>query len=112
MGVSSVLNAAVIERSREIGLMKGLGAAEWQVNLLFISEAAILGLAGGLVGCLLGAGLARLIGWNVFGTAVPIHGIAVFVVVFASIITALAGCLMPVRAIAKLMPVETLYGRR
>jgi putative ABC transport system permease protein len=111
MGVSSVLNASVIERSREIGLMKGLGAAEWEVYFLFICEVAILGLAGGVVGCLIGAALSRVIGWNVFGAAVPIHGIAVFVVLLASVATALAGCLMPVRAIAKLMPVETLYGR-
>ena len=112
MGVSSVLNAAVIERRREIGLMKSLGAAEWEVNLLFVSEAAVLGVVGGLIGCGLGAALSRLIGWTVFGTAVPVHGIAIAVVIFASVVTALAGCVMPARAIARLMPVETLYGNR
>ncbi|MGZ8308321.1 MAG: ABC transporter permease [Rhodoplanes sp.] len=111
MGVSSVLNASVMERSREIGLMKALGAAQWQVSLLFLSEAAILGLVGGLVGCIFGAALLRVIGWNVFGAAVAVHWIAIPVVVFASVLTALAGSVMPARAIARLMPVETLYGR-
>lgn len=111
MGVSSVLNASVMERTREIGLMKALGAAEWEVCLLFLSEAAILGLVGGILGCVFGGVLLRFIGWNVFGAAVSVHWIAVPVVVFASVLTALAGCVMPARAIARLMPVETLYGR-
>lgn len=111
MGVSSVLNASVMERTREIGLMKALGAAEWEVCLLFLSEAAILGLVGGFVGCVFGGVLLRVIGWKVFGAAVSVHWIAVPVVVFASVLNALAGCVMPARAIARLMPVETLYGR-
>lgn len=112
MGVSSLMHTAVMERAREIGLMKALGAAEAEIHLLFLAEAATVGAGGGLIGCAAGSGLAQAVGLAVFGAPVGLHWIAVPVVVFVSVLTALIGSIVPSRAIARLAPVEVLHGRR
>ena len=111
MGVSSLMNTAVMERAREIGLMKALGAAEWQIHLLFLTEAVIIGIVGGILGFIAGSGLSQAVGWAVFGSTLAFHWIAVPVVIAVSVATALAGSILPARSITRLMPVEVLYGR-
>ncbi len=112
MGISSLMNATIMERSREIGLMKALGAAIWEIYLVFLGEAAIVGIVGGLVGCVFGGLLSSGVGIMVFGSPPAFHWIAIPVVLFVSVATVLAGSLPPSRAIARLLPVEVLYGRR
>ncbi|KKL84485.1 hypothetical protein LCGC14_1964230, partial [marine sediment metagenome] len=53
LGISSLMSTTIMERSREIGLVKALGATNLEVYLLFLSEAAIVGVIGGLLGGLL-----------------------------------------------------------
>jgi ABC-type antimicrobial peptide transport system permease subunit len=62
MGIGNALLAAVRERRREIGVLKAIGARDRDVLRLFLTEAGVLGLVGGLVGTLLGLGLAALVG--------------------------------------------------
>lgn len=112
MGISSLMNTAVMERAREIGLMKSLGAMKWEIHLLFLSEAVIIGVIGGLVGCLFGTGLSQVVGLTVFDAYLALHWISIPVVVFASIAVALAGSVVPSLAIARLMPVEVFHGRQ
>ena len=112
MGVSSLMNTTVMERAREIGLMKALGAKEWEIHALFLCEAAIVGAVGGVVGFAIGTGLSQAVGWAVFGSDLSFHWIAVPVVVAVAVATALAGSIVPSRGIARLMPVEVLHGRR
>ncbi|KGJ06658.1 putative ABC transport system permease protein [Paracoccus halophilus] len=111
MGVSSLMSISVMERAGEIGLMKALGAERWEINLLFLGEAAIIGLLGGLAGVVAGTLLSQLVGLAVFGSTLAFHWIAVPVVVAVSVLTALAGAILPARTISQLMPVEVLYGR-
>lgn len=62
LGVANSLLAAVRERWREIGVLKALGAEDRDVLRWFLVEAGLLGMAGGLVGTLAGAGLAGAVG--------------------------------------------------
>jgi len=112
LGISSLMVTTIMERSREIGLMKALGAANREVYLLFLSESAIVGVAGGLLGCLAGAGLSQVIGLSVFGSFVSFSPIVIPVNIVISVLIALAGSLMPSRLITKLYPAEVLHGRR
>lgn len=60
MSVVNTMTMAVAERTREIGIRKAIGAGTAAVMRQFIAESAVIGLAGGLTGLLLGAGLAAL----------------------------------------------------
>ena len=60
LGIANTMYTAVLEKTKEIGILKALGSRSRDVLLIFIAEAAAIGLAGGLVGAFAAAGLARL----------------------------------------------------
>jgi putative ABC transport system permease protein len=60
LGIANTMYTAVLERTKEIGVLKALGARRRDVLLLFVAEAAVIGIAGGLIGALVAVGLARL----------------------------------------------------
>ena len=111
MGITSLMSAGIIERSKEIGLMKALGAYQWQITLLFYCEAVLSALVGGIFGCLAGWGLAKFIGAALFGAPLDFAWIVVPCVLVLSILIAVIGTWFPAHKIAKLYPVEVLYGR-
>lgn len=111
MGIASLMTTNIIERSKEIGLMKALGAYQWQITLLFYCEAIISGILGGILGCLAGWGLAKFIGATLFGVPLDFAWIVVPCVLVLAIIIALVGTWFPAHRIAKLYPIEVLYGR-
>ncbi len=112
MGIASLMTSTLIERAKEIGLMKALGAHDWQIGLLFYAEACLNGLLGGLAGCLAGWGLARLIGLHLFGVPLDFAWIVVPCVVLLSMAIAVIGTWFPAQRIARLYPIEVLYGRQ
>jgi putative ABC transport system permease protein len=67
LGITNALLAAVRERRREIGVLKAIGARDRDVLRLFLVEAGVLGVIGGLVGTVFGMGLASLVGVVVNG---------------------------------------------
>lgn len=111
MGIASLMTTTIMERSREIGLMKALAARNWQIMALFYAEASLSGLIGGALGCLAGWGLARAIGWTLFGAPLAFAWIVVPSVLLVSLLIALLGTWVPARGIARLYPAEVLYGR-
>lgn len=102
VGVTAAMTATVLERRLEAGLLVAIGAARHRVVLFFLSEAALLGVAGGLLGGFGGLGAGRLLGATVLGVAVPIAWI---LLPFA----ALLGLLVAV--LASLAPVTRALGR-
>ena len=61
---------SVNERQAEIGLAKAIGASSGQILYLFLLEATLLSLSGGLLGVLAGLGIARLLQWSLPGLPV------------------------------------------
>ncbi|MGV6872056.1 ABC transporter permease [Pseudochelatococcus sp. B33] len=112
VAVAALTTTTITERAAEIGLMKALGADPWQIHLLFIGEAVIVGLIGGLIGVVAGYLMAQGVGWSVFDTGVDVRPITVPVVLVTSVITVLVGSIVSSREIASLLPVEVLHGRR
>jgi putative ABC transport system permease protein len=110
MGIASLMTSTIMERAREIGLMKALGAHQWQIMLLFYLEAVISGAVGGLLGCLAGWGLAKAIGLMLFGAPLSFAWVVVPSVLVIAILIAVIGTWFPARRISKLYPVEVLYG--
>ncbi|MFZ7134728.1 ABC transporter permease [Avibacterium avium] len=112
MGIASLMTTTIIERSKEIGLMKALGAYQWQIVLLFYCEAILSALIGGALGCVAGWGLAKFIGITLFGSPLDFAWIVMPCVLVLSVIIALIGTWFPAHRIAQLYPVEVLYGRQ
>ena len=106
--VASALTAGVLERRVEIGLLKSLGARNATVIALFLAEAAVLGIAGGLAGSAAGAWLARVVSASIFGTPVAIRPASVPLAVACALVITLVGALLPVRRIAGFRPAEVL----
>jgi len=102
------MTIAVTERTNEIGLMVAIGAPRKTILALFLGEAVALSALGGLVGLILGIGLAQLIRLAV--PALPVHTPLSFVLLaegLAILIGLLAGVL-PARRAAGLNPVDAL----
>uniref|UniRef100_UPI0013E9AFC8 ABC transporter permease n=1 Tax=Aquisphaera insulae TaxID=2712864 RepID=UPI0013E9AFC8 len=53
LGIANTMLMSVLERRREIGIMKAVGAADWQLQTVFVLEGALIGLVGGAIGLLL-----------------------------------------------------------
>jgi len=108
VGIVTIMTIAVAERTGEIGLLVALGAPRRTILGLFLGEAVALSAIGGLLGLLLGYGLAQLI--HVAEPALPVHTPISFVILAEAIAIAiglLAGVL-PARRAASLDPVEAL----
>jgi putative ABC transport system permease protein len=108
LAVSAAMATALMERRREIGLMKAIGASRATVAALFAAEAGILTLLGTAIGFGVGAALARAIGNSVFGSAMSVH-LALFplVLLIAFAIVA-AGSAMAIRRAASFSPALAL----
>lgn len=65
IGITNALLAAVRERRREIGVLKAIGARDRDVLRIFLLEAGVVGLAGGILGTVFGWAIARIVGQTV-----------------------------------------------
>ena len=108
LGILTMMWISVHERVAEIGLAKALGATRRQVLALFMGEAALLSLTGGVLGLLLGVGAAQLLGLIV--PSIRVHTPLRFVVmaVAVSLAVGLISGVLPARRAASLDPVEAL----
>lgn len=111
LGVSNLVSANVMERSREIGLMKALGAKNYEVILMILTETLIAGIAGGIVGYFIGMGFAQVIGYTVFGSAIANNIIVVPIVGALMIAVILLGSVPAIRTLLSLQPASVLHGR-
>jgi putative ABC transport system permease protein len=109
VGILTIMTMAVTERTAEIGLLRALGARQQQVLTLFLSEAMFLSALGGLLGLLVGVGIAQ--GLHLLFPALPVHTpwlYAALAELTAVSIGLLAGVVPAMRA-ARLDPVEALH---
>lgn len=110
LGVTTTMTTSVIERRKEIGLMKSLGAERGRITTLFLVESAIIGVIGGIIGFIVGVFLARMIGLSVFDTAVATNIILLPVAIGISVAVAVLASIPPVRRALKVEPAIVLRG--
>jgi len=119
LGIANTMYTAVLERTREIGILKALGARRSDVRVVFLTEAAAIGALGGAIGILVAA-LIALVGNQVVNRLATQQGIGLDLNVFqlspllalatilvTALFSALSGLLPAIRA-ARLAPVEAL----
>jgi putative ABC transport system permease protein len=107
IGIMNIMLVSVTERTREIGIRLAIGALERQVLSQFLVEAVVLSLFGGVVGILLGLGLA-LVATRTLGVPFVVDpGIVVLAFVFSALVGVVFGY-FPARRAARLDPIEAL----
>jgi putative ABC transport system permease protein len=114
IGIMNTMYTAVVERTQEIGIMKAIGARNQDILIIFLIESGILGLLGGIIGVLLGLGIAKaveVIGGAWLGTpylrAWWSWELIFGALAFAFVVGVISGALPAYRA-SKHRPVESL----
>lgn len=111
VAVANLMAAAISERSGELALLKALGARDGAVARLMLMETAVIACVGAIIGMIAGFGVAQVIGFSVFGSAISLRPM-VFVLVFVLLaITVLAAAGSSIRSILHVRPAEVLHGR-
>jgi putative ABC transport system permease protein len=108
-------NMTVFQRTRELGMLRALGAGRWMIARSVLGEAALLGLAGAVLGLGLGLGLAaglialmRALNFPVGNLSYA--GFAPPVAVAAGLVTAILGALYPARRAGRTAPIRAVLG--
>jgi putative ABC transport system permease protein len=115
VGIMNTMYTSVLERTKQIGIMKAVGASKDAIMSLFLIESGIIGLVGGFLGIVLGL----LVSWGI-GSAAAGYGAAglfsfasvdyleLFVILIVTFITGVLSGLLPARAASRLEPAEAL----
>ena len=114
IGITNTMYTSVLERTKEIGIMKAVGAKNYDILTIFLIESGLLGLVGGIIGVILGFGIAKTIeifaikslGTNLLQVSVPIY-LIVGCLVFAFLTGAISGSL-PAYHASKINVVDAL----
>jgi putative ABC transport system permease protein len=118
IGISNTMAMAILERTREIGLMKAIGATNRDVLTIFLGEAGGIGFLGGVGGALLGWSVDFIIGLGLRTALVGKEGLdnmtvvtpsiaILLIILFSTLVGVLSGVYPALRA-ATLVPVEAL----
>uniref|UniRef100_A9A688 ABC transport system permease protein n=1 Tax=Methanococcus maripaludis (strain C6 / ATCC BAA-1332) TaxID=444158 RepID=A9A688_METM6 len=115
VGISNTMHMSILERRKDIGILKALGAENNTILSIFVVEAGFLGLFGGIIGTILGILIAKAIeyvaeisGYGLIRAWISWE-LIVGVLIFSFVVGILSGY-FPARSGAKLNPVDTLRG--
>ncbi len=113
VGIMNTMFTSILERTREIGIMKAVGAKNSSIVTLFLLESGAMGLAGGIIGTAVGILIGKIVEFAAFQLGYSIFkisfspGLIIFSILFSFTVGAIAGVLPAIRA-SKLRPVEAL----
>jgi len=115
IGIINTMSTSVVERKKEIGIMKAIGAKNIHIFYQFFIEAGLLGLIGGIIGALLGTTISALGTYalnNFMGSSMPINidYILISITLIGSFIVGAIAGIWPAMIAAKQNPVEALRG--
>ena len=114
LGIASVLAVSVVQKSRQIGILKAMGATNRSVALVFLLQGGILGIVGSVLGSLSGVGLSKLFvslistmdGASLF--PIKIDPVFIIISIFIATMAGMIAALIPARNSAKLNPIEVI----
>ena len=104
--IMNIMLVSVVERTREIGIRRALGATKRKIQWQFLSEAVLLALSGGVVGVALGAVISRVI--DAFFLPTLVRPSLVITGLLVAVLTGMAAGYFPARRAAALAPIEAL----
>ena len=106
VGVANTMFVSVLEKTKEIGTLKAIGATSSDILMLVLLESAAIGLMGGIIGLALSAAIVFIISLFDFTAVITIYTVA-FALLFSMSISMVAG-FIPARNASKLSPIEAL----
>ncbi len=109
LGIASVLSVSVVQRTREIGILRAMGTSRQQMLGVFLIQGALLGLAGSLVGAFAGWGLVWV--FNNFGPGlfyIPVSPTLIPAAMAVATLTGVVSAAVPAQRAARLNPVEAI----
>ena len=109
LGIASVLSVSVVQRTREIGILRAMGTTRQQMLRVFLIQGALFGLAGSLLGGLAGYGLVGA--FNTFGPKlffIPVDPWLLLAAAGLATVTGTLSAAVPARRAASLDPVEAI----
>ena len=116
VGIANTMFTSVLEKTKEIGIMKAIGAKNFDIMFIFLLNSGLVGLVGGLIGIMLGSGISYVLpnflsgfgglGGTSLKTVIPLS-LLIEAVVISVIIGMIAGTIPAYRA-SKLKPVDAL----
>jgi putative ABC transport system permease protein len=107
IGIMNIMLAAILERTREIGVRRAVGATQRDIVRQFVVEAVLISFAGGLVGIVLGFAMSELIAWFAGWSTVVTAG-SILLALIVSISVGLVFGIYPAMKAARLDPVEAI----
>ncbi|MFZ2071638.1 MAG: ABC transporter permease [Halobacteriota archaeon] len=109
IGIMNIMLVTVTERTREIGLMKAVGATKFDVLITFLVESGMIGLLGGILGVALGVGFCRLISMINLPLPPPVTPIKwVFIALGVAFAVGIVSGMYPAYKAARMRPLEAL----
>ena len=118
IGMFNTMTVTLLERTAEIGVMRTIGASSRDIVILFVAEAVIVGLLGGVVGIMIGGGIGLLLNGILTVAASKFGGDSValfrypmafllFIIIFSGVVGFITG-LFPARRAAKINPLDAI----
>jgi putative ABC transport system permease protein len=108
--VATTMMTVVMERRREIGLKKAIGAENRSIAKEFLGEGVLLGFLGGVLGTVFGYVFAQTVCVNVFGRGIILDWKLLPLTIIVSIAVTVCACLLPVRRAVEVEPALVLRG--
>jgi lipoprotein-releasing system permease protein len=109
LGIASVLSVSVVQRTREIGILRAMGTRQSQMLRVFLIQGALFGLGGSLLGGVAGYGLVGA--FNTFGPKlfyIPLNPWLLAAATALATVTGILSAVVPARRAASLDPVEAI----
>jgi putative ABC transport system permease protein len=114
VGIMNSMYTSVLERTREIGVMKAIGARNSAITQMFLIESGIIGMIGGILGCLLGAAMSKTVEYiavQALDATIIQAALGPELIIGSILFSFIVGCVsgvLPARQAASLNPVEAL----
>lgn len=115
IGIMNTMYTSVLQRRKEIGIMKSVGAKNYQILVIFLIESGLLGMVGGVVGVILGILIGKGVEYGAMAVGLDIlkayvsAPLVICVLLFSFFVGSLSG-LLPARKAARLQVVDSLRG--
>ena len=114
VGIANTMYMSVLERTKEIGIMKSIGATNNAILTMFLIESAFFGIVGGVIGCIIGILMAIIAKFAIeaFAPGIPfliiIEPIVIGGALIFSAVSGIVSGILPARNASKLNPVDAL----